>query len=65
MKRIAEGFCILLGFVGFIFCMCEAADFTQQIFVSVAGIAMMAIAVLLICLLYMQDSEEGLGSLYE
>lgn len=65
MKRIAEGFYLLLGFVGFVLCMCEAADFTQQIFVSVAGIAMMAIAALLISLLYMQESEEGLGTLYE
>lgn len=59
-QRIAEGFYVLLGFTGIVLCMCEAADFTNQIFVSVAGFAMLALAVLLI---FLQDREEGLGSL--
>ena len=61
VKAIFEVVRVVVGFAGFVLCMCEAADFTKQIFVFLAGIALISIAALPSLL----QREEGLGSLYE
>ena len=46
IKAVAEGTKVIAFMFGLILCMCETSDSTQQIYVSLAGVALMIIAVL-------------------
>ena len=66
MKRIIKAIWVairvIIGFTGFVLFFFEAPDLRTQLYVYLAGVAFIAIAVLPSLL---DDGEEGLGYTYE
>lgn len=46
MKAVVEATKVVVFMAGLVLCMCETSDFANQIYVSLAGVALMIIAVL-------------------
>lgn len=45
-KTVTEGMRVITGFIGLILCASEAADPAKQIYISLAGIALLILAAL-------------------